>query len=60
MGTTLREIIFDIGGGIPDGKAFKAVQTAGRPAAASPPSHLDTPVDYESLQAWARSWARAA
>jgi len=49
MGITLREIIFDIGGGIPDGKAFKAVQTGGPSGGCIPESHLDQPVDYESL-----------
>jgi bidirectional [NiFe] hydrogenase diaphorase subunit len=49
MGTTLREIIFDIGGGIPDGKRFKAVQTGGPSGGCIPEAYLDTPVDYESL-----------
>ncbi len=49
MGITLREIIFDIGGGIPDGKRFKAVQTGGPSGGCIPAAHLDTPVDYESL-----------
>ena len=49
MGTTLREIIFDIGGGIPDGKKFKAVQTGGPSGGCIPPDYLDTPVDYEEL-----------
>lgn len=49
MGTTLREIIFDIGGGIPDGKKFKAVQTGGPSGGCIPAEYLDTPVDYESL-----------
>jgi bidirectional [NiFe] hydrogenase diaphorase subunit len=49
MGTTLREIVFDIGGGIPDGKKFKAVQTGGPSGGCIPEEHLDTPVDYESL-----------
>ncbi|PID80410.1 MAG: NADH-quinone oxidoreductase subunit NuoF [Clostridiales bacterium] len=51
MGTTLREIIFDIGGGIIDGKAFKAVQTGGPSGGVITEQHLDTPIDYESLQA---------
>ncbi|HKK72652.1 MAG TPA: NuoF family protein [Candidatus Krumholzibacteria bacterium] len=51
MGTTLRDIIFDIGGGIPDGREFKAVQTGGPSGGCIPADHLDTPVDYESLQA---------
>jgi len=50
MGITLREIIFDIGGGIPDGKAFKAVQTGGPSGGCVPEEHLDIPVDYDSLK----------
>lgn len=49
MGITLREIIFDIGGGIPDGKAFKAVQTGGPSGGCIPESLLDLPVDFEEL-----------
>ena len=49
MGITLREIIYDIGGGIPDGKAFKAVQTGGPSGGCIPAEMLDLPVDYESL-----------
>jgi NADH:ubiquinone oxidoreductase subunit F (NADH-binding)/(2Fe-2S) ferredoxin len=49
MGTTLREIIYDIGGGIPDGKSFKAVQTGGPSGGCLPAEFLDTPVDYETL-----------
>ena len=49
MGTTLRELIFDIGGGIPNGKKFKAVQTGGPSGGCIPAKYLDTPVDYESL-----------
>ncbi len=49
MGITMREIVFDIGGGIPDGKHFKAVQTGGPSGGCIPESLLDTPVDYESL-----------
>jgi bidirectional [NiFe] hydrogenase diaphorase subunit len=49
MGIPLREIIFDIGGGIPDGKGFKAVQTGGPSGGCIPAGHLDLPVDYESL-----------
>lgn len=49
MGTTLREIIFEIGGGIPGGKRFKAVQTGGPSGGCIPEAFLDTPVDYESL-----------
>lgn len=51
MGTTLREIVFDIGGGIPGGKAFKAAQTGGPSGGCIPAEHLDTPIDYESLNA---------
>lgn len=50
MGTTLRELIFGIGGGIPDGKEFKAVQTGGPSGGCIPAECLDTPIDYESLQ----------
>ncbi len=49
-GTTLREIIFGIGGGIPNGKKFKAVQTGGPSGGVVPEQFLDTPVEYESLQ----------
>jgi NADH:ubiquinone oxidoreductase subunit F (NADH-binding)/(2Fe-2S) ferredoxin len=49
MGTTLREIIFDIGGGIKDGHAFKAVQTGGPSGGMIPQNKLDTPIDYENL-----------
>ena len=49
MGTTLREIIYDIGGGIPDGRPFKAVQTGGPSGGCIPAEHLDTPVSYETL-----------
>jgi len=49
MGITMREIVFDIGGGIPGGKKFKAVQTGGPSGGCIPESLLDTPVDYESL-----------
>ncbi|MEW5825636.1 MAG: NADH-quinone oxidoreductase subunit NuoF [Candidatus Bipolaricaulota bacterium] len=51
MGTTLRELVFDIGGGIPDGKACKAVQTGGPSGGCIPEHLLDTPIDYESLKA---------
>lgn len=50
MGMSLREIIFDIGGGIPNGKAFKAVQTGGPSGGCIPADLLDISVDYESLQ----------
>ena len=49
MGTTLRQIIFDIGGGIPGGKSLKAVQTGGPSGGCLPVEYLDTPVDYDSL-----------
>lgn len=49
MGITLREIIFDIGGGIPEGRRFKAVQTGGPSGGCVPEQYLDMPVDYESL-----------
>ena len=49
MGVTLREIIFDIGGGIPDGKAFKAVQTGGPSGGCMPEELLDLPVDFDEL-----------
>ncbi len=49
MGITLREIIFDIGGGIPNGRKFKAVQTGGPSGGCLPESHLDMPVDFDSL-----------
>ena len=50
MGTTLREIIFDIGGGIPNNREFKAAQTGGPSGGCIPAEHLDTPIDYESLK----------
>ncbi|TWI66960.1 NADP-reducing hydrogenase subunit HndC [Desulfobotulus alkaliphilus] len=51
MGTTLREIIYDVGGGIPNGKAFKAAQTGGPSGGVITAEHLDTPIDYETLGA---------
>ena len=51
MGTTLREVIYDIGGGIPGGKKFKAAQTGGPSGGCIPASHIDTPIDYDSLTA---------
>ena len=51
MGVTLREIVFDIGGGIPNGRKFKAAQTGGPSGGCITEEHLDTPIDYESLQA---------
>ncbi len=50
MGISLREIIEEIGGGIPDGKRYKAVQTGGPSGGCIPLEHLDSPVDYESLK----------
>jgi NADH-quinone oxidoreductase subunit F len=49
MGATLRQIIWDIGGGVPDGKAFKAVQTGGPSGGCLPEEMQDLPVDYDSL-----------
>jgi NADP-reducing hydrogenase subunit HndC len=51
MGTRLREIIYDIGGGIPGGRAFKAVQTGGPSGGCLPPELLNMPVDFDSLTA---------
>lgn len=49
MGTSLREIIYDIGGGIPEGKKFKAAQTGGPSGGCIPAELIDTPIDYDSL-----------
>ena len=49
MGTTLREVIFEIGGGIPRGRRFKAAQMGGPSGGCLPPQYLDLPIDYESL-----------
>lgn len=49
MGTTLREVIYDIGGGIPKGKKFKAAQTGGPSGGCIPAEHIDVPVDYDNL-----------
>ena len=49
MGTTLREIVYEIGGGIPDGKKFKAAQTGGPSGGCIPASLIDTKIDYDSL-----------
>ena len=51
MGTTLREVIEDIGGGVPNGKKFKAAQTGGPSGGCLPASLIDTPLDYESMAA---------
>ncbi len=50
MGTTLGEIVFDIGGGIPNGKKFKAAQLGGPSGGCVPVEHLNLPIDYESLK----------
>ncbi len=49
MGTTLREVVYEIGGGIPNGKAFKAAQTGGPSGGCIPVEHLDVPIDYDNL-----------
>ncbi len=49
MGTTLRQLVFDIGGGVPDGKAFKAVQLGGPSGGCLPEALLDTPIDFDAL-----------
>lgn len=49
MGTTLREIIYDIGGGIPNGRKFKAAQTGGPSGGCIPASEIDVPIDYDNL-----------
>ena len=49
MGTTLREIVFEVGGGIPNGKKFKAAQTGGPSGGCIPAEHLDVPIDYDNL-----------
>ncbi|HQE67492.1 MAG TPA: NADH-ubiquinone oxidoreductase-F iron-sulfur binding region domain-containing protein, partial [Bacillota bacterium] len=51
MGTSLREVIFEIGGGCPNGRKFKAVQTGGPSGGCIPAEHIDSPIDYESLAA---------
>jgi NADH:ubiquinone oxidoreductase subunit F (NADH-binding)/Pyruvate/2-oxoacid:ferredoxin oxidoreductase delta subunit len=51
IGITLREVIYDIGGGILNGKAFKAAQIGGPSGGCIPATHIDTPIDYESLNA---------
>jgi len=51
MGMTLREIIFKLGGGIPEGRLFKAVQSGGPSGGCVPEQYLDIPVDYDSLAA---------
>lgn len=51
MGTTLRELIYDIGGGIPNGKKFKAIQTGGPSGGCLTEKDLDTPIDFDSLVA---------
>ncbi|MDR2531299.1 MAG: NADH-quinone oxidoreductase subunit NuoF [Oscillospiraceae bacterium] len=49
MGTTLRDVVYEIGGGIPDGKKFKAAQTGGPSGGCIPLSHIDVPIDYDNL-----------
>ena len=49
MGTTLREVVYDIGGGIPNGKKFKAAQTGGPSGGCIPAEYIDTPIDYDTL-----------
>jgi NADP-reducing hydrogenase subunit HndC len=49
IGTTLREVIYDIGGGIPNGKKFKAAQTGGPSGGCIPASHIDVKIDYDTL-----------
>ena len=51
MGTSIKEIVTTIGGGVPNGKAFKAVQIGGPSGGCIPPDHLETSIDYESLSA---------
>ena len=51
MGTTLREVVFEIGGGIPNGKKFKAAQTGGPSGGCIPTEHLDIEIDYDNLLA---------
>ena len=50
MGTTLRQLIYDIGGGIPGGKKFKAIQTGGPSGGCLTEKDLDTPIDFGSLR----------
>ena len=50
MGITLQEIVYEIGGGVPEGREFKAAQTGGPSGGCIPKAHLDTPIDYESLR----------
>lgn len=49
MGTSLREVIYDLGGGIPNGKKFKAAQTGGPSGGCIPAQHIDTPIEYDAL-----------
>ncbi|MFP4105284.1 MAG: NADH-quinone oxidoreductase subunit NuoF [Phycisphaerae bacterium] len=50
MGTTLREIVYEIGGGVPEGKQLKAIQTGGPAGGCIPAEHMDTPVDFDTLR----------
>ena len=54
MGTTLKTIIYDIGGGLPDGKKFKAAQTGGPSGGCIPSTHINVPMDFDNLTAMAR------
>ena len=59
MGTTINEIVFDIGGGLPDGHTAKAVQTGGPSGGCIPANLFDTKVDFGSLAKIGQSWVRA-
>ena len=56
MGTSLRTIVYDVGGGIPKKRKFKAVQLGGPSGGCIPEAYLDTPVDYEAIAKWGPSW----
>lgn len=58
MGTTLREIIFDIGGGLKSGAAFKAVQIGGPSGGCLTEEHLDVPLDFDSVKIRCDRWFR--
>lgn len=60
MGTTMREVVYDIGGGIKNGKAFKAVQIGGPSGGCLTEAHMDLPMDFDSLKRPAPSSAPAA
>ncbi len=59
LGITLREVVYDVGGGVLNDRAFKAVQTGGPMGGCIPEQYLDMPVDYESLASLVRSWVPA-